>query len=55
MTKKQLIAMMNETTDNDIPILIKVNRWHIDCLEVIYMNVHDIQVSNNTLHIVCDR
>ena len=55
MTKKRLIAMMNEASDSDIPVVVTVeivnDGWNIQDLK---LNIQDVRVTDNVMHIICN-
>ena len=55
MNKNELIKALIETRQIDIPIIVEVNRWddNHENAEVSYINIHDVELSNGNIHIVC--
>ena len=56
MTKKRLIAMMNEASDSDKPVIVKINRFDNDTelIETEYINISEVQINNNEIQIIGD-
>ena len=56
MTKNRLIATMNEASNSDTPVMIKVVDVDDEgMIHEIQLNIHDIQMSNDIIQIICNR